>query len=112
MLELTTDSHPTGNSRSARSMRGSGKRSPLDVRSTTCTEGIAEGAADQVVDAESSLLMTTTRARGMMHPQNNYWLVWLGFTLTMSLLSTRHQATTTDAAGSASQSSAMSQSET
>jgi hypothetical protein len=41
--------------------------------------------------------------------QRAYWLVWLGFALAISLLSPRHQATTTDTSGSASQSSATSQ---
>jgi hypothetical protein len=43
--------------------------------------------------------------------QRAYWLVWLGFALAISLLSPRHQATTTDAGSSTSQSSAISQSE-
>jgi hypothetical protein len=41
--------------------------------------------------------------------QRTFWLVWLGFALALSLLSPRHQATTTNAGGSASQSSATSQ---
>ena len=41
--------------------------------------------------------------------QQTYWWVWLGFALAISLLSPRHQATTTDAGGSASHSSATSQ---
>jgi len=41
--------------------------------------------------------------------QQTYWWVWLGFALALSLLSPRHQATTTDAGGSASQSSATSE---
>jgi hypothetical protein len=43
--------------------------------------------------------------------QQTYWLVWLGFALAISLLSPRHQVTTTDADGSTSKSSATSQSE-
>jgi hypothetical protein len=41
--------------------------------------------------------------------QQTHWWVWLGFALAISLLSPRHQATTTDAGGSASHSSATSQ---
>ena len=41
--------------------------------------------------------------------QRAYWLVWLGFALAISLLSPRHQGTTTDAGGSTSKSSATSQ---
>src|SRR6516165_9306202 len=44
-------------------MRGSGKRSALCARLTTSKEGIAEGAPDQVVDADSSLVMAATRVR-------------------------------------------------
>jgi hypothetical protein len=44
--------------------------------------------------------------------QRTYWLVWLGVALAISFLSSRHQVTTTDAGGSASQSSATSQLET
>ena len=36
-----------------------GKRSPLWVRFTTSTAGIAEGAAGQVADADSSLSIRT-----------------------------------------------------
>jgi hypothetical protein len=39
--------------------------------------------------------------------QQTYWLVWLGFALAISLLSPRHQATTTDADGSTSKSGAV-----
>jgi hypothetical protein len=41
--------------------------------------------------------------------QQTYWLVWLGFALAISLLSPRHQATTPDADGSTSESTATSQ---
>jgi hypothetical protein len=41
--------------------------------------------------------------------QRTGWLVWLGFALAISLLSPRHQATTTDAGVSTSKSSATSQ---
>jgi hypothetical protein len=41
--------------------------------------------------------------------QRTYWLVWLGFALAISFLSSRHQVTTTDAGGAAPQSSATSQ---
>ena len=41
--------------------------------------------------------------------QQTYWLVWLGVALAISLLSPRHQATTPDADGSTSKSSATSQ---
>jgi hypothetical protein len=41
--------------------------------------------------------------------QRTYWLVWLGFALAISLLSPRHQVTTTDAGHSTSKSSATSQ---
>ena len=51
-------------------MQGSGKRS------TTSKEGIAEGAADQVVDADSSLVITTTRARMTIKPLLRYGKVW------------------------------------
>lgn len=40
--------------------------------------------------------------------QINYWLMWLGFAIAMSLLSPSHHATTTDAAVSTSKSSATS----
>jgi hypothetical protein len=39
-------------------------------------EGVAEGAADQVVDADSSLVMTTTRARMTIKPLLRYGKVW------------------------------------
>src|SRR6202048_5581633 len=38
--------------------------------------------------------------------QQTYWLVWVGFALAISLLSPRHQATTTDVGNSTSASSA------
>jgi hypothetical protein len=41
--------------------------------------------------------------------QQAYWLVWLGFALAISLLSPRHNATTTDVGVSTSESSATSQ---
>ena len=41
--------------------------------------------------------------------QQTYWLVWLGFALAISLLSPRHQATTTDVGSSTSKSSATTQ---
>src|ERR1700730_2172361 len=41
--------------------------------------------------------------------QRTYWLVWLGFALAISLLSPRHQATTTDVGSSTSTSSATTQ---
>ena len=58
-------------------------------------------------DEDGAIAPPTEAAR--VSAQRTYWLVWLGFALAMSLLSTRHQATTTDAGGSASQSSATSQ---
>jgi hypothetical protein len=45
----------------------------------------------------------------MVGTQRAYWLVWLGFALAISLLYPRHHATTTDAGGSTSNSSATSQ---
>jgi hypothetical protein len=39
-------------------------------------EGIAEGAADQVVDADSSLVMAATRARATIKPLLRYGKVW------------------------------------
>ena len=56
---------------------------------------------------EDGTIAPTEAAR--VSAQRTYWLVWLGFALAMSLLSPRHQATTTDAGGSASQPSATSQ---
>jgi hypothetical protein len=70
--ELTTDSQPTGSFRSTRSMRGSGKRSALCARFTTSKEVIAEGAADQVVDADSPLAMAITRPRTTIKPLLRY----------------------------------------
>jgi hypothetical protein len=65
-------------------MRRSGKRSALCARSNTSEEGIGEGAADQVVDADSSLVMTTTRARMTIKPLLRYGKVWF-IALTMPL---------------------------
>jgi hypothetical protein len=48
----------------------------LCARLTTSTAGIGEGAADQVVDADSSLVMTTTRARMTIKPLLRYGKVW------------------------------------
>jgi hypothetical protein len=56
---------------------------------------------------ESATIAPTGTAR--VSAQRTYWLVWLGFALAISLLSPRHQATTTDERGSASQSGATSQ---
>jgi hypothetical protein len=42
--------------------------------------------------------------------QRTYWLVWLGFALALSLLSPRHQATTTNAGGSTSNATSQSES--
>jgi hypothetical protein len=44
-----------------------------------------------------------------VNAQQTYWWVWLGFALAMSLLSPRHQATTTGAGGSTSTFNATSQ---
>jgi hypothetical protein len=49
---------------------------------------------------EDGTIAPTGAARGSA--QQTYWWVWLGFALALSLLSPRHQATTTDAGGSAS----------
>ena len=57
-------------------MRGSGKRSALCARLTTSKEGIAEGAPDQVVDADSSLVMATTRVRTTIKALLRYGKVW------------------------------------
>jgi hypothetical protein len=67
-IELTTDSHPTGNSPSGRSMRGSGKRPALCARFTSSMAGVDEGAADQRVEAESSVARIETVARATMQP--------------------------------------------
>jgi len=40
--------------------------------------------------------------------RTRYWLVWLGFAIAMSILSPRHQATTTDAGTSTSKSNTTS----
>ena len=44
---------------------------------------------------EGATIAPTETAR--VGTQRTYWLVWLGFALAISLLSPRHQATTTDA---------------
>lgn len=47
-----------------------------------------------------------TAISGVVHP--TFWLVWLGLAIALSLLSPRHQATTTDAGVPASKSSVAS----
>lgn len=51
---------------------------------------------------------TSRQAAGSGAQRSNYWLVWLGFAIAMSLLSPRHQAATPDAGVSASKSSTSS----
>jgi hypothetical protein len=52
---------------------------------------------------EGEKIASTATAR--VGAQQTYWLVWLGFALAISLLSPRHQATTTDTGDSTSKSS-------
>src|ERR1700730_4868232 len=52
---------------------------------------------------------TAPTATARIGTQQTYWLVWLGFALAISLLSPRHQATTTDVGSSTSKSSATTQ---
>jgi hypothetical protein len=56
---------------------------------------------------QGGTIVSTATAR--VGAQRTYWLVWLGFALALSLLSSRRQATTTDAGDSTSKSSATSQ---
>jgi hypothetical protein len=68
MAALTTDSHPMGNSRSARSRRDSGRRSPLYVRFAISVEETTEEAVDHVVESASLAVMIETAARVTMQP--------------------------------------------
>jgi hypothetical protein len=70
------------------------------------TEAIAARLV-QLLPRRGEGVAPTQTAR--VNTQQTYWLVWLGFALAISLLSPRHQATTTDAEGSTSKSSATSQ---
>ena len=77
-------------------------------RNPSETELIAARLVQLLPRRSESVTIAPTGAAGVS-AQRTYWLVWLGFALAISLLSPRHQATTTDAGGSVSQSSATSQ---
>jgi hypothetical protein len=78
-------------------------------RSPSATEVVAARLVQLLPhQGEDGTIAPPTEA-ARVSAQRTYWLVWLGFALAMSLLSPRHQATTTDAGGSASQPSATSQ---
>jgi hypothetical protein len=73
------------------------------------TEGIAARLV-QLLPHQGEDVTTAPMGTARVGTQRAYWLVWLGLALAISLLSPRHHATTTDAAGSTSKSSATSQS--
>jgi hypothetical protein len=77
-------------------------------RNRSETELIAARLVQLLPRRSESVTIAPTGGAGVS-AQRTYWLVWLGFALAISLLSPRHQATTTDAGGSVSQSSATSQ---
>ena len=70
-------------------------------------DGLAAADTPRILPHRGEGVAPTQTAR--VSAQQTYWLVWLGFALAISLLSPRHQATTTDADGSTSKSSATSQ---
>ena len=77
-------------------------------RNASESEVIATRLVQLLPQRSEGVTIAPTGAAGVS-AQRTYWLVWLGFALAISFLSSRHQATTTDAGGSVSQSSATSQ---
>ena len=72
------------------------------------TEVIAARLVQLLPQPDQGVTITPTET-ARVGAQRTYWLVWLGFALALSLLSSRRQATTTDAGDSTSKSSATSQ---
>ena len=80
VIELTTDSQPTGNLAGCSSRKftlsrwsaGRGKRSPLCVRFTVSIEVAMDEAADQLVETDSSAVIIRTIARITMQPLPRY----------------------------------------
>ena len=73
------------------------------------TEVIAARLVRLLPDQSQGRAIAPWATAASVGTQQAYWLVWLGFALAISFLSSRHQATTTDAGDSTSKSSATSQ---
>ena len=77
-------------------------------RNPSETEVIATRLVQLLPQPGEGVTIAPTATAGI-GTQQTYWLVWLGFALAISLLSPRHQATTTDVGSSTSTSSATTQ---
>src|ERR1700730_4371094 len=77
-------------------------------RNPSETEVIATRLVQLLPQPGEGVTMSPSQTAGI-GTQQTYWLVWLGFALAISLLSPRHQATTTDVGSSTSKSSATTQ---